>query len=143
MPWPGLRVVLQGVPNNPHAVGAQVRSSKAPAGDWELVHEVQSGNLLQSMNGAIQVLALPAGQRRFRSGGRPADDPGRDPARRRRRSARLIRTDSGALSSRRERSDKGSTMRVDTAIDPSLRSDDSVGDSIIAARHSRSLVPYS
>ncbi len=55
---PGLRVRLQGLPSNPHGVGAQVRlvfgEQMGP------VREIQSGSGYWSQNGAVQVFGLPS-----------------------------------------------------------------------------------
>jgi hypothetical protein len=57
---PGLRVVLEGLPNNPHSVGAQLRLESA-GGQLGPVQEVQAVNGYWSMNGATQVLTPLSG----------------------------------------------------------------------------------
>ncbi|HEV8613460.1 MAG TPA: FG-GAP-like repeat-containing protein, partial [Gemmatimonadales bacterium] len=53
---PGLRVMLQGPPENPHAIGAALRLK---LGDrWGSLREVQSSSGYWSVNGATQVLGL-------------------------------------------------------------------------------------
>jgi hypothetical protein len=56
---PGVRVRLQGPPNNPHGIGAMLRWWKdAPIGP---AREVQAGSGYWSQNSPVQVLAQPAG----------------------------------------------------------------------------------
>jgi len=57
---PALRVVLQGPPGNPAAIGAQLRL-KGASGTWGPVREIQAGAGYWSMNGPTQLLGPRAG----------------------------------------------------------------------------------
>jgi hypothetical protein len=61
---PALRVVLQGPPGNPAAIGAQLRL-KGATGAWGPMREVQAGAGYWSMNGPTQLLGPRTGATRL------------------------------------------------------------------------------
>jgi hypothetical protein len=74
---PGIRIVLEGSPDNPRAIGAQLRIQLA-ADAWGPAREVQAGSGYWSSSGATQVLAVPPGARAVKvrwPGGRETTTP--------------------------------------------------------------------
>jgi hypothetical protein len=56
---PGIRVILQGTPDNRQAIGAWLRVKSGAS--WGPVHEIRAGSGYGSLDSAVQILARPEG----------------------------------------------------------------------------------